>query len=307
MSAMEGTMKFGIGLPNYGKTSTFDGIRRAALAAEQLGYDSVWTTDHIIVPEENIDPYGRIFESLTTLAMVAMLTQRVKLGASVLVLPMRNPILAAKQIATIDVASGGRMIVGLGVGWNEKEYQNLHANFHNRGKRLDEDIQLLRALWSNENVTFHGKYTQLDHAMSAPLPTQDGRPQRGPGGLPIWIGGNGESAWRRAAQYGDGWHATGPSPEQVAEGAKRIHELNPNKRLTISARLSIDFNPNTSPTYQYRGNTRYRLNGAPAAIRTRLAEYRQAGAEMLALVFPDDPAVRMAQIEQFAKEIMGGF
>ncbi len=292
-------MRFGVCLPNYGRTSTFEGIRRVALAAEQLGYDSLWTTDHIVVPEENIDPYGRVFESLTTLAMVAMLTQRVKLGASILVLPMRNPILAAKQIATIDVASGGRMIVGLGVGWNEKEYQFLHADFHNRGKRLDEDIQLLRALWSNENVTFQGKFTQLDHAMSAPLPQQDDH-------LPIWIGGNGESAWRRAAQYGDGWHATGPSPEEMAAGAKRIRELNPNKQLTISARLSIDFNPNTSPTYQYRGNTRYRLAGTPAAIRTRLAEYRQAGAEMLALVFPDDPAVRMAQIEQFAKEIMAG-
>ncbi len=190
------------------------------------------------------------------------------------------------------------MIVGMGVGWNEKEYQNLHANFHNRGKRLDEDIQLLRALWSNENVTFHGKYTQLDHAMSSPLPAQDGR-------LPIWVGGNGESSWHRAAQYGDGWHATGPSPEEIAAGVKRIRELNPSKALTISARVSIDINPKTSPTYQYRGNTRYRLAGGAPAIRTRLAEYRQAGAEMLALVFPDDPAVRMAQIEQFAKEIMG--
>jgi probable F420-dependent oxidoreductase len=248
-----------------------------------------------------------VFESLTTLAMVAMLTQRVKLGASVLVLPMRNPILAAKQIATIDVASGGRMIVGLGVGWNEKEYQNLNADFHNRGKRLDEDIQLLRALWSNENVTFHGKFTQLDHAMSSPLPQQDGHPQRGPRGLPIWIGGNGESAWRRAARYGDGWHATGPSPEEMAAGVKRIRELNPNKQLVISARLSIDINPNTSPTYQYRGHTRHRLTGSPAAIRARLSEYRQAGVEMVALVFPDDPSARMAQIEQFAKEIMAEF
>ncbi len=292
-------MKFGIALFNFGRTSSFDGIRRAALAAEQLGYDSVWTTDHIVVPEENIDPYGRVFESLTTLAMVAMLTQRVKLGASILVLPMRDPILAAKQIATIDAASGGRVIVGLGVGWNEKEFRFLHADFHNRGKRLDEDIRLLRALWSDESVTFNGKFTQLDHAMSSPLPAQDGK-------LPIWIGGNDEPAWRRAAQYGDGWHATGPSPEEMAAGVKRIRELNPSKHFIISARLSIDINPNTSPTYQYRGHTRHRLTGSPAAIRARLMEYDRAGAEMLALVFPDDPVVQMAQIEQFAKEIMAG-
>ncbi len=293
-------MKFGIGLPNYGKNSSFDEIRRVALAADRLGFHSVWTTDHIVVPEENTDPYGRVFESLTMLAMLAMLTQRVKLGASVLVLPMRNPILAAKQIATIDVASGGRMIVGLGVGWNEKEYRNLGANFHDRGKRLDEDIQLLRTLWSNENASFQGKYTQLDHAMSSPLPAQDGH-------LPIWIGGNGESAWRRVAQLGDGWHATGPSPEEMAAGAKRLRELNPSKRLVISARVAIDFNPNTSPTYQYRGNTRYRVTGSPTAIRARLSEYAQAGVELMALVFPDDPSTRMAQIEQFAKEIMNEF
>ncbi len=290
-------MRFGVCLPNYGKDSAFEEIRRTALAAEALGYESVWTTDHIVVPEENIEPYGRIFESLTTLAMVAMLTQRVKIGASVLVLPMRNPILAAKQIATIDAASGGRMIVALGVGWNEKEYANLHANFHNRGKRLDEDIELLRALWSNENVTFHGKYTQLDRAMSAPLPAQGAR-------LPIWIGGNGESAWRRAAKYGAGWHATGPSPEQMAEGVKRIRELNPNKSFAISARLSIDINPSTSPTYTYRGSTRYRLAGSIDAIRARLSEYEAAGADMLALVFPDDAETRAAQLRRFAKEAM---
>jgi probable F420-dependent oxidoreductase len=300
-------MRFGVCLPNYGRDSTFEDIRRTALAAERLGYESVWTTDHIVVPEENIDPYGRIFESLTTLGMVAMLTQRVKVGASVLVLPMRNPILAAKQIATIDVASGGRMMLALGVGWNEKEYANLHADFHNRGRRLDEDIQLLRALWSKQVVTFHGKYTNVDRGMSSPLPVQNGGPQGGSREVPIWIGGNGESSWRRTAQYGDGWHATGASPEEMATGIKRIHELNPNKTFVYSARVSIDINLNTSPTYQYRGNLRHRLAGTTSTIRARLAEYAKAGVEMLALVFPDDPAVRMAQIEQFADEMMKEF
>src|SRR6266498_3825044 len=114
-------MIFGIGLPNYGQGKTWDDIKRVALAAEELGYDSVWTTDHIIVPRENIEPYGTIYESLVTLAMIASVTQRVKLGTSILVLPQRNPILAAKQIATIDAATNGRMIVGLGIGWNAGE------------------------------------------------------------------------------------------------------------------------------------------------------------------------------------------
>ncbi len=294
-------MKFGICLPNYGRTATFDGIRQVALLAEQRGYASVWTTDHVAVPQENLDPYGNIFESLTTLAMVAMLTSRVQLGTSILVLPQRDPVLAAKQIATIDRASGGRMIVGLGVGWNEIEYRHLNADFHTRGKRLDEDIRLLRTLWSEENVTFAGRWTRLDHALTYPLPAQGGR-------LPIWIGGNEEPSLKRAARFGDGWQTTGASPEQMAHGIARIQALKPaDKQLAFSARLSIDINPNTSPTYQYLGHPRYRLAGTLDAIRARLEQYQQAGVEHIALVFPDDLSTARAQIEQFAQELMPRF
>ena len=289
-------MIFGAGLPNYGKGKTFDDIRRVAQTVEQLGYDSVWTTDHVIVPRENIEPYGNILESIVTLAMVAPITQRVKLGTSILVLPQRNPILAAKQIATIDVASSGRMIVGLGVGWNETEYKNLGENFKNRGKRLDEDIQLLRALWSNEDVTFHGKYTHLDHAVFAPLPPKKN--------IPIWIGGNEEPAFQRAAKFGDAWHATGAAPEVVAKAVKRFRELNPSKKLLISARLNIDMNPGTPPTYEYHGAPRRRLSGTDDDVRQTLDEYRQAGLEHAALWFPmNDVSVGLAQMERFMKDI----
>ncbi len=319
-------MKFGLCLPNYGRSTTFDRIRQVALLAEQLGYASVWTTDHVAVPQENIEPYGNIYESLTILAMAAMLTRRVQLGTSILVLPQRDPVLAAKQIATIDRASGGRMIVGVGAGWNEREYRHLGADFHTRGKRLDEDIRLLRALWSRENVSFEGRWTQLDHVMSAPLPAQDSH-------LPIWIGGNEEPSLRRAAELGDGWQTTGASPDQIAQGVRRIDELHTanqrgsesnlaNKRinesdagneriesggLTISARLSIDINPDTPATYQYLGHPRHRLAGTLDVIRARLGEYRAAGVEHIALVFPDDAATAQAQIEQFAREIMPQF
>lgn len=290
-------MNYGIILPNFGRGITFDAVRQAALAAERLGYASVWTTDHVLVPRQNIDPYGNIFESLTTLALVAGFTQRVKLGTSVLVLPMRNAVLAAKQIATIDAATDGRMMVGVGVGWNEPEYRHLNANFKNRGKRLDEQIQVLRTLWSREDATFHGKYTSFDQAVFAPLPAQKG-------GIPIWIGGNGEPSFRRAAALGDGWHSTGASPEQVATGAKRIRELAPARRVLISARLSIDLNPNAPSTYQYRGQPRYRLAGTTETIRARLGEYAQAGLEYAVLQFPwDDVSLGLAQMEQFVREI----
>lgn len=293
-------MKFGIGLPNFGKHKTWDDVRRVALAAEELGFDSVWTTDHVIVPQRDREPYGNILEALTTLALVASMTRRVKLGTSVLVLPQRNPVLAAKQIATIDAASGGRMILGVGVGWNEIEYGNLDANFKNRGKRLDEAITLLRTLWSNEEATFPGKYTQLDHAVFAPLPAQRDR-------LPIWIGGNEAPSWKRAAKFGDGWHSTGAFPAQIAAGVQRITELKPARKITISARLNIDLNPATPQLYEYNGKPRRRVAGTDDEVRATLREYAQAGLEYAVLVFPmKDTAAMLAQMERFAREVSSG-
>lgn len=309
-------MNFGVGLPNYGPNTSFDAIRRIALAAEELGYDSVWTTDHVIVPKENIEPYGYIFESVVTLAMVAAVTQRVRVGTSVIVLPMRNPVLFAKQAATIDAASGGRMIVGVGVGWNEPEYKNLSANFKNRGKRLDEDITLLRRLWSSESANFHGKYTHITDSVFAPLPAQKG-------GIPIWIGGNNESSWKRAAALGDAWHATGAAPETVAAAVKYFREHKPARQLTISARLNIDLNPNVPSYYEYRGAPRRRLTGTDDDIRAALREYVQAGLQHAALWFPtNDPSteftlrneglstgvtVALKQMERFMRDIAPDF
>ena len=293
-------MKFGIGLPNYGPQSSFDTIRRVALAEEDLGYDSVWTTDHVIVPKENIEPYGHIYESDVTLAMVAAVTQRVRVGTSVIVLPMRNPVLFAKQAATIDAATSGRMIVGVGVGWNEGEYQNLGANFKNRGKRLDEAIALLRALWSSEHADFHGKYTHMTDSIFAPLPARRS--------ILIWVGGNNEPSWKRAAALGDAWHATGASPESITAGVQYFREHQPARQLLISARLTIDLNPDVPPTYEYRGAPRRRLTGTDDDIRATLREYARAGLQHAALWFPmDDPAIGLKQIERFMREFAPEF
>jgi len=293
-------MIFGVGLPNYGKRKTFADIKRVALAAENLGYDSVWTTDHVIVPQADLEPYGNIMEALTVLALVAPITSRVKLGTSVLVLPQRNAVLAAKQIATIDAASHGRMIVGLGVGWNETEFRNLDMNFKNRGKRLDEAMQLFRTLWSHEDATFHGKYTNIEHGVLGPRPAQKE--------IPLWIGGNGEPAWRRAATLGDGWHATGALPEDYARGVQRIREMQPTRPQTFSARLSIDLNPHTSSYYEYRGAQRRRVAGTDAQVRETLREYAQAGVEYATLIFPmSDITTTLAQMERFVNEIAPEF
>lgn len=293
-------MQFGIGLPNYGRHTSFEAVRRVAQAAEELGYDSVWTTDHLIVPKQDIEPYGRILESVVTLAMIAAVTSRVRVGTSVIVLPMRNPVLFAKQAATIDAATNGRLIVGVGVGWNAPEFKNLSANFKNRGKRLDEDITLLRTLWSNENVNFHGRYTEIDDSIFAPLPARRE--------IPLWIGGNDEPSLARAAKFGDAWHSTGASPEVVARGVQYFREHQPARPLVVSARLTINLDPNVSPDYAYRGSPRRRLTGTDDAIRSMLREYAQAGLQHAALWFSaDDVAVVLDQMKRFRRDLAPEF
>lgn len=293
-------MKFGITLPHYGLNATWDSIQRAAVQADRLGYASIWVTDHILIPKANVEPYGNIFEPVVTLALIAHLAPRATLGFSILVMPMRNPVLTAKQVASIDAATNGRVILGVGVGWNAREYANLGYNFHDRGKRLDEDIQLVRTVWSANEVTFDGKYTRIADGYSAPLPVRKT--------IPIWVGGSGEPSWRRAAKYGDGWQSTGASPEEMAEGAQRIREMGAARPMTLSVRLSIDFNPNVSPEFTYLGNKRHRLTGTPDYIRARLHEYAGVGLDHVVLTFPfDDLDAGLSQMEQFARDLMPEF
>jgi len=176
-----------------------------AQGAEELGFRSVWATDHLLVPTENYRPYGRLLEALTLLSFLATKTKEVRLGTSVLIVPMRNPVEVAKQVATIDVLSGGRALLAVGAGWLEKEFRFLNANFAQRGAFLDESIRLVRALWSQERINFQGKFFNIADGVFEPKPVQGGGP-------PIWVGGNSRSAMRRAARLGDGWHPVGPDP-----------------------------------------------------------------------------------------------
>ena len=127
-------MKLGVCVPNYGETSTPDAIQRIAVEAEQMGFDSVWCTDPLLMPRNSGTPYERIFESITTLGYLAGVTSKVRLGFSSLIIAMRNPVVVAKQLATIDNLSNGRVILATSAGWNEKEFSNLGSNFHNRGR-----------------------------------------------------------------------------------------------------------------------------------------------------------------------------
>jgi probable F420-dependent oxidoreductase len=228
-------MKFGVCIPNYGETLSVEGMRRVAVEAERLGYESIWTTDHILMPPQSGTPYEKIFDSITSLAYLAAHTSRVKLGISSLIMAMRNPIVAVKQLATIDQLSGGRIILATSVGWVEKEFTHLGSDFHTRGKRLDESIKLIRKLWSGSaNIEFEGKHNphRISSAVFEPKPIQKH--------LTIWIAGGSEAAMRRAITLGDAWHPNVTPLESFRKLIEQFRSLPGGKDKPVCVRIALN-------------------------------------------------------------------
>lgn len=283
-------MRFGVILPNYGKPAAREALVEVARAAEELGYDSIWTTDHILLPRGHEEPFGHIYETLITLAYLAGVTEKVRIGTSVLVLPLRNPIIVAKEAATLDLLSGGRLILGLGVGWLEQEFAFLGSEFKKRGSLCDEGIELMRALWSQDRPSFSGRHYKFFDSFFSPKPAQ-------PGGPPIWIGGVSEAAMRRAARLGDSWHPTGLTVERFAQGMARVRELAGERRVSGSIRLRIAIG-------KKRSGRLPGLAGEPEAIIAGLRSYRDAGLDYLVANFGEDDAKTiLAEMRRFKEEI----
>ena len=211
-------MKLSVEFPSVAYREGAGAVARLARAIEQIGYDHIDVFDHVVMgypiagrPTGPYPPTMPILEALMTLAHLAAVTSRVTLGTEVLVLPQRHPTLVAKQVSTLDTLSGGRVRLGVGVGWQESEYEALGEDFGTRGARMDECIRLLRAYWGDAQVDFAGKHYPVTAIAMEPKPPQGRR-------LPIWIGGASEPAWRRVGQLGDGWLAGGAID---AAGARR--------------------------------------------------------------------------------------
>lgn len=221
-------MKLGFHLPQVGPLATPESLRQAAQVVEEVGFDSVWVSEHIVIPRRQVTPYARtptgqfpvppdmpFLDPLATLLFVAACTERVQLGTSVCVLPMRNPVIIAKELASLDVLSEGRLIFGVGVGWWSEEFAMLGVPFERRGARTDEYIQLMKKLWTEDNPSFHGEFWQIEEVGFAPKPVQKPHP-------PIWVGGDVEATLRRAGRLGDAWHAIDFPPPQLAEMYARV-------------------------------------------------------------------------------------
>jgi probable F420-dependent oxidoreductase len=305
-------MKYGVFLPVSGRAASRKTLMQAAQQAEFLGYDSVWAADRLVIPWK-IDtayPYSKestfivppdrpFFDTMTCLAFLAGCTDKIQLGMSVMVLPYRHPLHWAKIATTIDQLSTGRLIMGVGVGWMEEEFAAMNAPFKDRGAVSDEQLALLNQLWSEEHITFTGKYYNINDIAFNPKPYQKPR-------VPIWVGGEGKYAQRRAGRYGDAWfpYFVRVTPAELAARFEYVRKVakeagrRPDE-LTLSCCLPIELTPEDAQ------QEKDYLKGSIEQISDRLKMFQKVGVTHIGLQFmiPHYPE-RQEQIERFAKEAL---
>jgi probable F420-dependent oxidoreductase len=287
-------MDYGLCLPNVRDSASPEGIEAAADAAERLGWSTVWTTDHVLIDHDGADEYGRVYEAILTLVWVGARHPRLRLGTSVIVVPQRNAVLLAKELATLDSLSGGRVIAGVGVGWSEQEFGNLGvgARFGVRGAYLEETIRLWRHLWSGSTDPFRGRFHSIEDFVFGPLPAQGAN-------LPIVIGGRVERALRRAGELADGYHSSATGPQKYAERVPVIRsaaEAAGRPMPWLSARVRVQFDGATDAGYA--------LRGSPDEMAAEVRAFAALGVTHMALWFEAaDPAELVARVQRFAHEV----
>ncbi len=215
-------MKFGLFGLGSGAADP-DILRTVAQAAEAAGLESLWCGEHVVLPKPRVapspaDPDWPFLHPSVVLTYLAAHTERIKLGSGIVLIAQRNPLVLAKEFASADVLSNGRMILGIGSGYLQPEFDAIGAPFRERGRRTDEAIDLMRALWNEEDPSFDGDFWQFSGIDAHPRPVQSG-------GVPIHVGGHSEAALRRAAERGQGWYGWMQDPEQTADYVQRLNEL----------------------------------------------------------------------------------
>jgi probable F420-dependent oxidoreductase len=271
----------------FGPIGTRRNVLTFARRMEALGYDSLWASDHVVIPHRitsrypyspsgqfPLGPEVPFLEPLTTLALVAGVTERVRLGTSILVLPHRNPVLAAKMAATLDHLSEGRLVLGVGVGWMREEIELLGGDYDRRGAWSDEALAVMRACWRDARTAHHGEFFSFDDIGVFPKPTR--------GDIPVLIGGHTERALRRVVALGDGWHAAFITPEALQADIVRLRaecarQKRPFDQLTISVRAGLSLRE--APL----GSDRKPLQGSRDQILADLVAFRDLGVESMLL------------------------
>jgi probable F420-dependent oxidoreductase len=292
----EAPMAFGVCLPNFRPGAGPEGMLAASQTAERLGWHSVWTTDHVLIDSaERGRNYRHIYEALTVLAWLAGQTTTIRLGMSVLVVPMRNSVVLAKELATIDALSGGRLIAGLGIGWNRAEFENVGVGdrFSHRGAYLEETVAMWRYLWGGGSGPWEGRFHSLGEAYFSPLPPQGAD-------LPVWIGATADKALRRVGHIAEGYQSTRTDAATMLERREIIGESAAaagRPTPLMSSRLSVSFDGSASGVSV--------LSGSADEMLEQVGAYRDAGTEHLALDFGEVDADAVAQaIERFDREVI---
>ncbi len=259
-------MKFGIALPHFGKFADKDNITLISRDAELLGFDSLWVSDHIVIPNSH-KGFGEIFyEPLITLSYIASLTSKIRLGTSVIILPYRNPVVLAKMISTIDVLSDGRLIFGIGAGWLREEFSSLGVDFDNRDNLTEEFIKVMKVLFEEDDPNYKGQFYNISSIKFLPKPVQKPHP-------PIWMGGNSNKAIRFALKHCNGWHSVGLIPKEILEKVDYIKSIS-NK---YKNELGISTRKNFQITQKKVDDKKEVLRGTSDTIIEGLEEYMNAG------------------------------
>lgn len=287
-------MKIGFFAVGIGATVEPDVLRAVVVAAERLGFATVWAPEHVVLVEQYASKYpysdGRfpgaanlpIADPFTTLAYAAACTRSIRLGTGICLVPEHNPLVLAKTAATLDRLSGGRLIFGAGVGWLAEEFEALGIPFERRGARTREYIEIMRKLWTEETSSHRGAFAQFAGVASYPKPAARN-------GIPVWFGGESAAALRRVAEYGDGWIGFKVLPAAAGQKIRRIEELlRENGRQRSAVTLAVS--PYTDPI-----------------VADDLQRYRDAGADEVALLLrgrPTSAAEIVAHLEQMARDFV---
>ena len=286
-------LHLGVILPNYGPALAAEKLAAVAVAAEDAGFDSGWVTDHVIVPAEHAEVYGTIAEALVTLGFLAARTQRLELGVSALVVPQRNPLVALKQLTTLDFLSGGRIVTAVTAGWMEQEFATLGAAFEGRGRLLDEWLELARSVFQQMpgRVRFDGRVFSLDGWMAPALVR--------PGGPELWVAGVSRTTLRRAALTGV-WHPVALPPDELASMAADLRERRPDSRVVL--RVAVYFEREPGARGDERG--RHAVAGPSEWVAARLREYVDAGADGFVVNLDHQEPGLEERVGRFAEEVI---